>query len=600
MRGAVAFRDHLGQKEIAHWNRRWQTSYRSLEEIPFPDYGSLAYADFLEFADERLLNVVLPTVARAARQGSESVRMTYEIRVDAEPIRSREPGSASDWFDHRRTWNLIPGYGVVSAYFSPSWGTVNEGGLVTAERASQNLRSLLEAMSERIDGKPVFFDQLNFAKPAPSFRSNSRLDGEDEIARFLEESLDLLRRYSLGYALWAFWAYEVNELYNSSFEDGLRGWNIDHPERVRVEQDRERQERFLSLGPGGLIQQVSLYMPTLDVPYDLRLMARSRDQGQLLIRFEVADESGWRVRAREELFPTSKWDEYRVRLSSGKVYRLTLQSLGSGAVELDELSLFNHVESPAVLDQQGEPLGRRSEILTRTNRLWQRAAGKIGSEMPLEQQQEAQGPIGRVYADGWVTEQVDVPLLQPWFDATLELELYLPEDDLWREGNPVKISLKDRSLGEYALSPGLNQLSIPLGKPHHPGWWWLRLSFEKSFSPRQQGRSSSDERVLAAVLVSARVVPQGPEERYWRGEMTPTGVTDHLQAGVQVVDREGAPLNSVLVVGHAGGRVAAGTTDSSGQVVLKLEMDGQEVGPTPVFIELLDSKARILAVDIEN
>ena len=77
-------------------------------------------------------------------------------------------------------------------------------------------------------------------------------------------------------------------------------------------------------------------------------------------------------------------------------------------------------------------------------------------------------------------------------------------------------------------------------------------------------------------------------------------MTDHLQAGVQVVDREGAPLNSVLVVGHAGGRVAAGTTDSSGQVVLKLEMDGQEGGSTPVFIELLDSKARILAVDIEN
>jgi hypothetical protein len=127
--GDIAFRDHLRQQEIAHWNKRWQPSYRSLEELPFPAYGSRAYADFLTFAAERLLNVVLPAVARAARQGSSKVRLTYEIRMDSEPIWTRGMGSTSDWFDHRQTWNLIPGYGVFSAYFSPNWGTMKAGSL---------------------------------------------------------------------------------------------------------------------------------------------------------------------------------------------------------------------------------------------------------------------------------------------------------------------------------------------------------------------------------------------------------------------------------------------------------------------------------------
>ena len=593
MRGAIAFRDYLKQQEISEWNERWQTSYRSLEEMPFPAYGSRAYADFLEFADERLMNVILPAVAKAARQGSSSVRLSYEIRVDSEPIWTRGLDSEPDWFDHRRTWNLIPGYGVVSAYFSPNWGTVNRGGFVTAEKASEHLRSLLEEMGESVAGKPVFFDQFNFAEPTPNFPSNTRLEGEDEIARFLEESLDLLRQRSLGYALWAFRAYEANSLYNSGFEDGLKGWKIGNPARVRVEWDASRQERFLTLGPGGMIQQESSYHIDFDGPFDLRLMARSRGGGRLSIRFEVADESDWQVLALEELVPTAEWQGYRVRLSSGEVYRLTLQAIGSGAVEVDELSLFNYVESNSVLDQQGEPLGRRSEILARTNRSWRLAAGKIGVKMPSEQRQEGRTPVGRVYADGWVTEQVDLPLLKPWFDAALELELYLPTDDFWSEGNSVQIDLEDRYLGEYSLSPGLNRLLLPLGEPRYPRWGWMRLSFEKSFRPQEQDLSFPDERALAAVLVSARVVGQGPEERYWRGEVAQNGVTDHLQVVVQVVDREGAPLNSALVVAHAGGRLGAGITDSRGQA------DDQEDRSTPIFVEVLDSRARILAVDID-
>ena len=599
MKGASAFRDHLSQQEISHWNDRWRTSYQSLEEMPFPAYGSRAYADFLEFADERLMNVVLPAVARAARQGSPDVRLTYEIRVDSDPIWARGLDSASDWFDHSRTWNLIPGYGVVSAYFNPAWGTVNEGGFITAEKALEHLTGLLEAIRGSVAGKPIFFDQFNFAEPTPTFRSNTRLDGEEEIARFLESSLDLLRRRSLGYALWAFRAYEINSLYNSSFEDGLRNWEIGNPDGVRVEQDGERQEKFLHLRPGGMIRQRPYYHMGFDAPFDLRLMARSRDGGRLSIRFEVLEGLDWQVSAIEEVVPTAEWKGYRMRLSSGQVYRLTLESIGSGAVEVDELSLFNHVESPSVLDQQGEPLGRRSEILTRTNRSWRLAAGKIGVEMPLEQRQERQAPVGHIYDDGWVTEQVDVPLLSPWFDAALELVLYLPVDDLWSDGNSVQIDLEDRSLGQHFLSPGLNRLFLLLGEPRYPRWSWMRLSFEKSFSPQAQDPSSSDERALAAVLVSARVVGQGPEQRYWRGEVAHQGVRGHLQAVVQVVDRAGAPLNSVFVVGHAGGRVGVGTTDRNGQTVLKLEMDGQEERSTPVFVEVLDSQARILKVDID-
>ena len=426
MKGAVAFRQHLTRKGLAHWNERWQTTYESLEDLPFPAYGSRAYGDFLEFADQRLMDVILPAVATAVDQGSPNVRLSYEIRVDSEPIWSQGVDSEPDWFDHRHTWNLIPSYPVVSAYFNPAWGATNEGGFIPAEKAEERLRYLLGQMEESIAGKPIFFDQLNFADSPPGFPLNSRLDGEEEIARFLQQSLDTLRQRSLGYAVWSFRAYEADSLYNSSFEDGLRGWETDDPARLRLREDSQSRERFLALEPGGVIHQESRLHPGLGAPFSLRLMARSGEGGELSIRFEVADESGWRALAVQKLSPTARWEEYQEQLSVARDYRLTLESTGSGAVELDELSLFNWSQRPSVLDQQGELLGRRSEILVRSNRSWRLAVGKIDLQTPWSWNREALQRAGHTYNDGWLPRQVVMPLLVPWFDAALELELYFP------------------------------------------------------------------------------------------------------------------------------------------------------------------------------
>ena len=597
MRGAVVFHDYLRRVKLSHWNQLWQTNYGSLEEMPFPAYGSRAYGEFLKFADQRLMNGLLPTVAEAARRGSPDVRLSYEIRVDSAPIFSQGLEAEPDWFDHRHTWNLTPDYQVVSAYFNPYWGDSNQGGFVSAERAAERLNYLLDQIEESVVDKPVFFDQLNFVDSSPRFRLNSRLKGEEEIARFLELSLETLYHRSLGYAVWALRAFEVNSLYNSSFEDDLEGWETEDPNLLQVENEGER---FLTLEPGSIIhQKSSLPLDFGDDPFDFRLMARSQDGGRLSIRFEVPHEWVWRVAAAEELSPTTSWKEYRARLSIAHNYRLTLESTGSTAVQVDELSLFNWVQRSSVLGQQGEMIGRRSEILRRTNRSWRQASGRIGLEAPWAWSQESLARAGHIYDDGWVSQQVTVPLLVPWFDAALALEIYVAEEHIWREGNSVRVDLEDRSLGQHDLVPGLNRLSLPLGEPLHPRQWMLRLSFERALLPREWDPSSPDQRKLSAKLLLARVEGRLPEERRWTGEVVSAGEENQVRVVVQVAGEGGSPLESTLVLGHAGGQVGADETDSRGQAVLRLALDRQPGRPTPLFIEVPASEAAIRSVEIK-
>ena len=603
MKRTSAFRDYLAGRELSYWNERWQTHYQTVDEMPFPTYGSVAYGDFLKFADRQLMEMVLPRVAAAARRGAPRVRLSYEIRVDSEPVWSRGRDSEPDWFDHRTTWNLIPDYPIITAYFNPYWGAFNEGDVITPETAAERLTYMLDEMEERILGKPIFFDQLNFVDATPSFVLNSRLEGERDIGRFLELSLSTLKQRSLGYAVWAFRAYEADSLYNSSFEDGLRGWQTFEPDRARVSDDRVRGEKYLRLDPGGVVQQVSNLHPEDEDPFHLRLMARSSRGGKLAVRFEVDEGWRWRELSVRELSPPTEWQAYRVQLSHAKEYRLTLESIGSTAVELDELSLANYVQTSSVLDQEGRRLGRRSEIFTSNNLSWWAGVGKVGLETPSEWTQDDLAQAGHTYPDNWVSRQVVIPVLIPWYEAVLELQLYLPEDGSWSQGNLVQVKLEDSyvgefndgSLGEHLLSPGMNHLEIPVGEPLYPRHWKLRLSFRRGQGPVERDTASADDRILSAVLLAARVLPAGSIARYWKGQVIPSAGAEHVQAAVQVADGKGAPLGAALVVGHTGGRVEAGKTDRSGKVTLRLELDpGRQ--SVPVFVEVLAANASISSV----
>ncbi len=371
------FGEYLGKRDISYWNDRWGTSYRSHEEIPLPRFGTRAYSDFLQFVDDRLLEVILPTVSRAAKAGSPAIRLGYEIRVDAEPIWEQGENQPPTWFDHQRTWNLIPEYDVIVAYFNPYWGAPNDGGYISAEKAVKNLKHLLNLIKSNTDGRPVFFDQFNFVDSTPAFQRNSRLDGEEEIADFLRLGLDQVLKRSKGYALWALREYEGNILYNSSFEDALDSWvgltrDGDGPE---IAWDPERREYYVSLPSGvGLVQKVDgtfnpgVHSPEVD--FTFRISARTLVNGQMVLRLEKPTSSGQRTVLEERVNLSATWTKYSFAVPfSSPHLRLTIRS-EKGKIEIDDLSLFNHVQRAALYDIAGGQIGHRADVVKEMNELW--------------------------------------------------------------------------------------------------------------------------------------------------------------------------------------------------------------------------------------
>jgi hypothetical protein len=522
MRRAVSYAAHLRTRSLSEWNARWRTNYASLEEVPFPIFGTLAYRDFLVWADDRLLQVILPGIARCVKEGSARVLVSHEVRIDSDPIWPNGRDREIEWFDHTRTWNLTPAHDVISVYFNPYWLAPNKNDFIPAGRAVANLERLLRLLQQHTDGRPIFFDQFNFTDATPAYKMNSRLKGEDEIARFLEAGLRRLHEHSVGYAIWAFDAYEGNVLFNSSFEVGLASWTSElgeGGEEVRSSFDEQRQEQFVTLPPGASLRQ-TVHAPwnpgVADPrqPLTLRLATRSNRGGRLTATVEVPRGTGWRTVHEKRIEPSGNaWTELETELDHTVALRLTLRSTGSVPVAVDEVTLFNHVQDAAVYGPRGETLGRRAEVMGRINAAWARGIARGPSRFTASLDSVELRRFPRVHDDGWIETEATVPLYIASVGNSLRLDVRFPKS-LDAAGNSLELLLGNRSLGVHPVrAGGTTTLRIPLqGILSAPGDYWLTVRPQKTFPAADSKPSSKDQRRLGVVLLHVEIEPPGADE----------------------------------------------------------------------------------------
>ena len=498
---------HLRSRPLAEWNREWSTAYTSYDEIGVPPYGSLPFREFLRFADERLLEVVLPTVTASAKRGDPDVRLSYEVRIDGEPI--NHPDGEREYFGHELTWPLTDEIEVVSAYFNPYWGAPNQNDFITPSDALRNFRVLLRNLRRVVGDKRLFFDQFNFVDSTPAYRHNSRLENETEVATFLSRALPLLREQSLGYALWSLDAYEGNVLYNSRFEQGLERWQPMDGVDVGVGPDGE--EHYAALPPHTSITQDvragwNPGVASPEVPYTLRLRARGAAGSALTVSFDPYGGSGGGATSRT-IHPSEEWSVFTWEIPFAPGGRLTVSSTGDAKVEADDFSLFNHVQELALFDAEGQPVGQRDRVVARENARWlQRPPSRATSA--ATEKRESRRPEN----DGWLSKHASIPLSIPSGANAVELELYLPEIPAWKDGNEFEASMAGEPLGTFRVTAGASRVVVPLPPDGiAPGTQMLRLEFRRTFVPAEHEPASTDERSLACVLRAARAVSPGDE-----------------------------------------------------------------------------------------
>jgi hypothetical protein len=153
--------------------------------------------------------------------------LSYEARVDREPRWTEGADgtrTVGEWLAHDGMAKLPEG-SVLTVYWAPFWGALNEGEQLPAARSLELLAALLDE-SRAKSGRPLFVDQFNIVDNTPGHEHNAVLKPA-EIPAFLHRAVCTLRAHDVvGYGIWTARDYAESPLYNPAFGYGLDGWRL--------------------------------------------------------------------------------------------------------------------------------------------------------------------------------------------------------------------------------------------------------------------------------------------------------------------------------------------------------------------------------------
>ena len=297
--------------------------------------------------------------------------LSYEARVDGEPRFETGPDgqpAVVEWIGHDGMARLPPGQ-VLTIYWAPFWGALNQGEQLPAGRSLELFEVLLKQSREK-SVRPLFIDQFNFVDNTPGHESNAVLRPE-EIASFLHRSVCLMKANDVvGYGLWTAQDYLENSLHNPSFGYGLEGW--------RLERVAGKPEAALQALPSGdfQLQLVDGDRLTQVVPGRHGRLPRSGDAlpDRVCVEADVITPGRLGVQAGTGTAIDLDFDlTGRQRRCAdvesrpvGTDLPLSL-TLHGGGMALREVQLFDHVQYGGLYDPQGQP-GPLLDPVRRMNR----------------------------------------------------------------------------------------------------------------------------------------------------------------------------------------------------------------------------------------
>jgi hypothetical protein len=460
------FRRYLRDRgSLAEWNGRWQTAYKSFDEIPIPTYRSTALRAYIDFISDYIVAENLSRMKPAP-----GVALGYEARLDREPV---VLDGRTDWYGYERTFRLPSQYSFLAGYYNPYWGASNDGGFITPEEAARNFSVLLDAIQAHAD-LPVFFDQLNLADDTPRFtRTNTKLRYPHDEARAAELILPPLFQRSLGYSLWTWQDYVGNVVADGSFLSASGAWKTSGTLAHDLDAAGERR---LRLAPGQRLEQkVSMsFNPGRGtrVPYRFDLEAAVPAGSAQALRVRIASDRGREV-VREISVEGRHLRRYQVildDLGDEEPATVIVEAGGanSSAVQIDDVRVWNHEMATGLADSEGVLRRSRAQTYQRLNLEWD--AIETGTALPAREttRQTCSEPIAcsGVHSDRWVGPRAMIPVYVPFAAGTVDFTYVLPEGA--GHASPPQLHLRwlDSPPAEpdvvVTLQPGQHTVAVPV------------------------------------------------------------------------------------------------------------------------------------------
>lgn len=337
----TGFQDWLENTySLEDYNYKFDTAYQSYSDIPIPQNNTPEMEAFYEFNDY-LLNHLLASTQKVFPN------ISMEVRLDAELVKNKDGNS--EYYTHEKTY-ACEASNFTSTMYGIPMGFENKGERVTAKEAANKTDAILENLTLKNEGKPVYVEQFLFSDNTPEFGNNAQIK-EDEVGKYLRNIDHVLHAHTKGYGIWTYRNYKNNQVYNPGFYLESKGWEeigepaypdfptgkvckLDKGEGIRQKIPDTRSQSFLSENcfvSLDIVKCVSSCTMSISVGEESKQISFN-DKGNLVLEFPKSENM-----------------------------TLQIQSL-EGEFWIDNIRLYSHIQNGYLYDEAGNELSHINDI----------------------------------------------------------------------------------------------------------------------------------------------------------------------------------------------------------------------------------------------
>lgn len=498
----TGYQEYLTQyHSLEEINAGYQQTFSTYTQVPIPAFQSSAIGFFSQFWDK----VLIETIFQQSKKYFPP--LTMEIRTDCDQ-------QVETHICHYNTFDVSYDTHISMIYYSPAWGSPNQGESEPAANILQRLQFML-AQTRHHTNNVIFIDQFNFIDNTPGFEQNTGILPA-EIPEFLTQAGKILAKQTVGYGLWTLQDVRANVLKNGLFQRNYPSWEITEGEIVSLVAE-EKQATWLN--PGGTLQQTlthcvgvsldpeKLFQLDFEVKasHTIELVVIIYDEQQN-IRFEKQISCQGRQWQAIHLENVPFW------LGNQLVFKNQSQS----PILLTEFYLYQQCQENGIFDIKGNPKWFYQSFVSLNQQLSQLQQTSLNSYFSVTDLKNQPEHLTGLFTDQWMGKMIVGVIAIPRDSLSFIIKVYVPES--WTHyHNQLSLFLHDQWYPSSPLLPvGYHEIEITVRKELIQSDFdselnqviFFQLAAEKTYSPSQFEPDSIDTREVSCQLLELGFINQ--------------------------------------------------------------------------------------------
>lgn len=280
------------------------------------------------------------------------------LKVDFDPYQSPFNDSTS-LYKHYDMYST-PRTNILSVYWAPYMGASTH--ILSYAKSLELLKASLLDIQHHDNHKSIFIDQLNFFDNSLGYENNPVIN-TSQLHNFLANLSPVLKKYTVGYALWTYRNTTDNYIYNASFSNTLKGWDLSG----KVKFISTRSLTYAQLTNASSVSQLigaDNYAPPTNTPIKVSFLFKSL-RGDSRIRLIIGNYSSVISLQKKSVFSKEVLSLPKSTLSK---FNFTIEDVG-GNLDITQVNLYTHEAIGKVLRQNGSPDALLGSIVSLNKKL---------------------------------------------------------------------------------------------------------------------------------------------------------------------------------------------------------------------------------------